>query len=98
MRVLELAFFGLYPAFVSRRLLVLMTTSNVETGRDTKPAKSNRETRLSPDGKWRSFPKVPNLLQYVNTGVYFGRVKIEGKIFRESLETDVFTTAKLFLG
>ncbi len=38
------------------------------------------------------------MLQYVNTDVYFGRVKIEGKIFRESLETDVFTTAKLLLG
>ena len=75
-----------------------MTTSNNDTGRDTKPAKNNRDARLSPDGKWRSFPKVPNLLQYVNTGVYFGRVKIEGKIFRESLETDVFTTAKLLLG
>ena len=79
-------------------MLVLMTTLNIETGRDTKSAKTNRETRLSPDGKWRSFPKVPNLLQYVNTGVYFGRVKIEGKIFRESLGTDVFTNAKLLLG
>jgi hypothetical protein len=37
-------------------------------------------------------------VQYVNTGIYFGRVKIEGKIFRESLETDIFTTAKLLLG
>jgi integrase len=64
---------------------------------DTKPAKTNRDVKLSPDGKWRSFPKVPNLLQYVNTGVYFGRVKIEGKIFRASLTTDVFTTAKLRL-
>jgi integrase len=36
-------------------------------------------------------------VQYVNTGVYFGRVKIEGKIFRESLQTDVFTSAKLRL-
>jgi integrase len=64
---------------------------------DTKPAKT-REQQLSPDGKWRSFPKVPNLVQYVTTGVYFGRVKIEGKVFRESLKSDVFTTAKLRLG
>jgi integrase len=64
---------------------------------DTKLTKL-KDIRLSPDGKWRSFPKVPNLVQYVNTGVYFGRVKIEGKIFRESLATDVFTTAKLLLG
>lgn len=74
-----------------------MTTPTADSGRDTKPAKSNRDGTLSPDGKWRSFPKVPNLLQYVSTGTYFGRVKIGGKIFRESLETDVFTTAKLLL-
>jgi hypothetical protein len=29
---------------------------------------------------------------------YFGRVKIEGKVFRDSLETEVFTTARLLLG
>jgi hypothetical protein len=40
---------------------------------------------------------VPNLLQYVTSGVYFGKVKIEGKVFRSSLKTDVFTTAKLRL-
>lgn len=75
-----------------------MTTLFADTGRDTKPAKPPRDATLSPDGKWRSFPKVNNLLQYVSTGTYFGRVKIEGKTFRESLETDVFTTAKLLLG
>jgi len=78
-------------------MLVLMTTSNADTGRDTKTAKPLRDAAMSPDGKWRSFPKVPNLVQYVSTGTYFGRVKIEGKTFRESLETDVFTTAKLRL-
>ena len=75
-----------------------MTTDSTDTGRDTKPAKPVRDANLSPDGKWRSFPKVPNLVQYVNTGTYFGRVKIEGKVFRESLNTEVFTTAKLLLG
>ena len=78
-------------------MLVLMTTLTAGTGRDAKPAKTPRDQNLSTDGKWRSFPKVPNLLQYVNTGSYFGRVKIEGKIFRESLGADVFTTAKLLL-
>jgi hypothetical protein len=75
-----------------------MITLTTETGRDTKPAKSTRDVNTSTDGKWRSFPKVPNLLQYINTCAYFGRVKKEGKIFRESLGTDVFTTAKLLLG
>lgn len=73
----------------------MKATIVTDTEQETKPAK--RDANLSPDGKWRSFPKVPNLIQYVSTGNYFGRVKIEGKIFRESLETDVFTTAKLCL-
>jgi hypothetical protein len=75
-----------------------MTTLSADTGRDTKPVKSKPDANLSPDGKWRSFSKVPNLVQYISTGTYFGRVKIEGKTFRESLNTNVFTTAKLLLG
>jgi hypothetical protein len=35
------------------------------------------------------------LLPFVNTRTYFERVKIEGKTFRESLNTDIYTTAKL---
>jgi len=73
------------------------TTFTADSKPVTKPAKPVRDANLSPDGKWRSFPKVPNLVQYVSTGTYFGRVKIDGKVFRESLETDVFTTAKLRL-
>lgn len=73
-----------------------MADTEQDANRGTKTAKP-RDIRLSPDGKWRSFPKAPNLVQYVNTSAYFGRVKIEGKIFRESLGTDVFTTAKLLL-
>jgi integrase len=75
----------------------MMKATTIDTKQGIKLFKT-RENRLSPDGKWRSFPKVPNLVQYVTTGAYFGRVKIEGKIFRESLGTDVFTTAKLLLG
>ncbi len=75
-----------------------MTSLPENAGRDTKLVKAPRETHLSPDGKWRSFPKVPNLVQYVVTGMYFGRVKVKGKIFRESLNTTVFTDAKLLLG
>jgi integrase len=71
--------------------------TTLDTKRDTKP-KSNRSERLSPDGKWRSFPKVPNLLQYVSTGLFFARVKVQGKLIRRGLETDVFTIARLKLG
>jgi integrase len=49
------------------------------------------------DGKWRSFPKVPHLLQYVISGTYFGKVKINGKKIRQSLQTDVWSTAQLRL-
>ena len=60
-------------------------------------ANRKRDERLSKDGKWLSFPKVPHLLQYVSNGNYYGRIKIGGKIIRESLETTVWTTAKLKL-
>lgn len=56
-----------------------------------------REEHLSSDRQWRSFPKVPHLLQYVSNGNYYGRIKIRGKLIRESLKTDVWTTAKLRL-
>jgi hypothetical protein len=52
---------------------------------------------LSKDAKWRSFPRVPNLLQYVSNGSYYRRIKLDGKLIRESLKTDVWTTAKLRL-
>jgi hypothetical protein len=44
--------------------------------------------RLSKDGKWRSFSRVPHLLQYFSSGAYFARIKIRGKIIRQSLEID----------
>ena len=59
--------------------------------------KTKRDANLSKDGKWRSFPKVPNLLQYVIAGTYYARCKVKDKPVRASLETDVFTTAKLLL-
>jgi integrase len=59
--------------------------------------KTKRTDNLSADGKWRSFPKVPNLLQYVVAGTYYARCKVNGKPVRAALETDVFTTAKLRL-
>jgi Site-specific recombinase XerD len=64
---------------------------------ETKLTSRKREEHLSPDGKWRSFPRVPHLLQYVPSSVYYGRIKVRGKIIRDSLNTDVWTTAKLRL-
>ena len=63
----------------------------------SKTPKVLRGPKLSKDGKWKFFSKVPNLLQYVSTGTYFARVKVDGKTIRQSLETNVFETAKLKL-
>jgi hypothetical protein len=65
--------------------------------KDTRPDPRKREGHLSKDGKWRSFPKVPNLLQYVGSGNYYGRIKVRGKLIRESLQTTAWSSAKLRL-
>jgi type I restriction-modification system DNA methylase subunit len=57
----------------------------------------DRAGQLSKDGKWRSFPRVPNLLQYVSTKTYYARVKQKGKVIRRSLRTNSWTTARLRL-
>ncbi|MFO1497877.1 MAG: hypothetical protein U1G07_05700 [Verrucomicrobiota bacterium] len=60
-------------------------------------AATEEQTASWKRGPWRSFPKVPNLFQYVNTGTYYARVKISGKTIRRSLKTDVWSTARLRL-
>ncbi len=72
-------------------------TTTFDTKPDTKPAKQKRTERLSPDGKWRSFPKVPNLLQYVSTALYFARCKVNGKLIRRGIKAKTFEEAKLAL-
>jgi hypothetical protein len=57
-------------------------------------SRKKRDPHLSKDGQWRSFPKVPNLLQYVIAGTYYARCKVDGKTVRASLDTNVFTVAK----
>ena len=61
----------------------------------TEPAK--RTVSTSKDGKWRSFPRSPNLLQYVSTGTYYARIKVRGKLIRQSLKTNVWSIARLRL-
>jgi hypothetical protein len=58
-----------------------MSTATEHT--PTKGKQKNSACRLSKDGKWRSFPRVPHLLQYQNSGTYFARIKIKGKIIRD---------------
>jgi integrase len=40
---------------------------------------------------------VPNLIQYVPSGVYYVRARVSGKLFYESLKTTTFSVAKLRL-
>jgi integrase len=61
------------------------------------PAATEEQTPSWRRGAWRSFPKVPNLFQYVNTGTYYARVKVGGKTIRRSLKTNVWSTARLRL-
>ena len=55
------------------------------------PTGKSHRHHLSSDGKWRSFPKTPHLLQYVSRETFYGRTKVNGKIIRQiirqSLET-----------
>ena len=87
-----------HPIFVSRVLLVMKSTITETTTTGAKSiSKTKRDPHLSKDGKWRSFSEVPNLLQYVTSGTYYARTKVLGKPVRLSLETTVFSTARLRL-
>lgn len=60
-----------------------------------KAPKGVRQATLSPDGKWKSFPRTPNLVQYVSTGQYYGRVKVRGNTIRRKLKATVHSDAVL---
>lgn len=45
---------------------------------------------------WVKTP-VANLVRYKPSGIYFARVRIRGKLFRQALKTDVMSVAKLRL-
>ena len=69
----------------------------MQTLHGKQPSARKLEDHLSKDGKWRSFPKVPHLLQYVISGNYFGKVKINGKKNPKKSANNVWTTAQLRL-
>ena len=48
------------------------------------------------DAEWVKTP-YPNLIRYKPSGKYFGRVRVNGKLIRRSLDTHVLTVAKLKL-
>ena len=53
-------------------------------------------TKRKADSEWAKTP-YPNLIRYKPSGTYFGRVRVNGKLIRRSLETHVLTVAKLKL-
>lgn len=53
-------------------------------------------TKRKADMDWAKTP-YPNLIRYKPSGNYFGRVRVNGKLIRRSLETHVLTVAKLKL-
>ena len=55
-------------------------------------SESKREQKSS----WAKTP-VANLLRYHSSGVYFARVRVAGKLIRQSLKTNVFSVAKIRL-
>jgi hypothetical protein len=93
-----LTFFNFIPQFDTVEYLrVQKTTTDPTAVAASSPKTKEQPQHVSPDGLWRSFPKVPCLMQYVPSAVFFARVRHKGKLFRQSLETDAFTTAKLRL-
>jgi len=56
------------------------------------PSPTKRKTGMV----WAKTP-YPNLIRYKPSGTYFGRVRVNGKLIRRSLETHVLTVAKLKL-
>src|ERR1019366_4857955 len=53
-------------------------------------------TKSKADVEWVKTP-YPNLIRYKPSGNYFGRVRVNGKLIRRSLETHVLNVAKLKL-
>ncbi|MGH7977582.1 MAG: hypothetical protein ACREC8_13100, partial [Limisphaerales bacterium] len=58
----------------------------------TSPQQTKRKSNVA----WVKTP-YPNLIRYKPSGTYFGRVRVNGKLIRRSLETHVLTVARLKL-
>lgn len=54
---------------------------------------SRKQITTSPDGKWETFHKNAGLMRYVPSGVFFARLKINGKRRLETLDTESKTVA-----
>ena len=61
--------------------------------------KRPKRTKATPAAS-KSWQKTPyaNLIRYVPSGAYFARIRVGGKLIRQSLKTKVLSVAKLRLG
>jgi integrase len=73
-------------------LFSAMTTPN--DNQMTGAKRTTRLTRISKDGKWKSYLANQGLMQYLPSGIFFARAKVNRTVRRSSLETDIFSTAK----
>ena len=66
---------------------------------DTVSVKRPKRTKATPAAS-KSWQKTPyaNLIRYVPSGAYFARIRVGGKLIRQSLKTKVLSVAKLRLG
>jgi hypothetical protein len=58
----------------------------------TLPSLNERKSKA--DADWFKTP-YPNLIRYKPSGTHFGRVRVNGKLIRRSLETHVLSVAKV---
>lgn len=72
-------------------LILLSDTGRVKAS----PAQKTAETAES-QSDWVKTP-VANLVRYKPSGIYFARVRIRGKLFRQTLKTNAISVAKLRL-
>lgn len=70
-------------------------TTDTPAGANSIPETPEHKARSTKHSTW--WKRGPNLVQHTPTGTYYARIKIRGKLFRASLGTDIFTTAKLRL-
>ena len=75
-----------------------MVGSSAVTKAEPPPPPPPPPTECKPeaDPDWIKTP-YPNLIRYKPSGNYFGRVRVNGKLIRRSLETHVLSVAKLKL-
>ena len=75
--------------------LILQSDTDDMHAPNAAPEKGARKAK-EPDPNWKG-TRTPNLKIYVPSGVYFARLRVKGKLVRQSLETTVRSVAELRL-